>query len=572
MTPRTLTLAVAVAAAATLALAGPAAAQSGNTRMMVVDDSEMGPMVVHFTGPDLRELAEPDYLLSDLPVFTERLRLDEPQTVSVRGMIDRYLEAFRVLSDEKLRAVDPMAYSMMNKDGNLEWNADDHGHGQHAMGDMGEAIAEAFDGVDVDFAAGEGQVMIAIEAGAGMGELAGGGGEGYTEDVDVTVDAGGAEGPVADVRIAVAGPDGAELPPEVREKLEAKLAELAEEMQEKLESGELDTGGMLTGPEDAATRMENAQIRFEEMAARAAEFEAEKASLAKAFVAEVQASLEGTQIDHWPTLDRALVRTKTLPNGRLDGERTDLLEVLDQVTADAAPAGKGAEELADMEFLYELALHDALVRRNEFLEDADEKVNEAMQVGDTDKALSIIDRGAQRRVAVRSVNQQFTESFASVLDDETAEAFRERVREVSYPRVYRRNVGLRAFEKARQLPDLPEETLLRILDLESPYRAELEVLNERLRRVIDEHQPDETRRPLEQAAEAMRGEGGMMSFGPSDDPIRAAFAQRRTLDERYMKLLYELLDEEQVASLPKLPSEQKRGPIMIRRSSGGPEF
>ena len=52
-----------------------------------------------------------------------------------------------------------------------------------------------------------------------------------------------------------------------------------------------------------------------------------------------------------------------------------------------------------------------------------------------------------------------------------------RVDAASYPRVYRTTPGTRIFEAARQLEGLDEDTLMTILELEGPYRSQLEAVN-----------------------------------------------------------------------------------------------
>ena len=186
---------------------------------------------------------------------------------------------------------------------------------------------------------------------------------------------------------------------------------------------------------------------------------------------------------------------------------------------------------------------------------------------DTEKALDIVDRATALRKAVRDVNERFGESIAQQLDDETAAAFRERIRVASYPNVYRTTPGLRAFEAARQLDGLPEETLLAILELEGQYRTELAGTNEEIRRTIDRHQPDQTRNAIAHMGEAMDGEGVDFGFGQDeDDPIEKAYDARRALERRYVKILKGMLTPEQAAALPEVKAKRSQ-PFMIRRSS-----
>ena len=72
---------------------------------------------------------------------------------------------------------------------------------------------------------------------------------------------------------------------------------------------------------------------------------------------------------------------------------------------------------------------------------------------------------------------------------------------------------------------------------------------------------------IESIRSVMEGGEETMMFNADDDPIRQAIKKRSELDERYMKQLYSLLTPEQVERLPKLPSQVKRQPIIIKKEA-----
>jgi len=80
-------------------------------------------------------------------------------------------------------------------------------------------------------------------------------------------------------------------------------------------------------------------------------------------------------------------------------------------------------------------------------------------------------------------------------------------------------------------------------------------------------QPREPRKMIESIKSVMEGGEQTIMLGAEDDPVREAIKTRSALDERYMKQLYSLLTPEQVASLPELPSQVKRQPIVIRKGA-----
>ena len=217
---------------------------------------------------------------------------------------------------------------------------------------------------------------------------------------------------------------------------------------------------------------------------------------------------------------------------------------------------------------YEIALDRALVDRNEFVAEAPAKMDKAMQSGEFDKALSVVDRATRKRVAVRTVNEQFTETIAGKLLSETAQAFRTEVHRQSYPRAYRKTSGQKTFELVQKMSGVDEDTRASFDALQENYQVELVIANERIREAIHRYEPKETRRSIERVQKMMESGGGMMQIGgDDDDPIRAAITKRRALDERFMKQIHALLTTEQVATLPKLPSQVRRGPMIFQRST-----
>ena len=544
-----------------------ALAQPGHHRMMIIeDDSGSGPQVLHFAGPDFGQVRQPDFVRRDLPIFRKELELDSVQHAIVGVLLDAYLDAFKMLVKEAL----PQAHFGM-PGMEMVFGLGPDGEGIEGGEDIGALIRDAIENaggltdIDID-ADGSGNVSVAIMMRAGdgpdMGDIDMG-------DAPVAVWAGsgeGGEGQGAGVFIAVGGADGVELPDDVREKLEQIAQDMADRLQRRLAEAEangVDLAGQLPEPPP----IEDLQARMDQMRKAMEQFSRQKEILKQDFLTQVRSQLTAEQLGNWPSFDRALTRIKTLPNGRLDGERTDLLVLADELGLNDEQMEIVIEQLE----AYELALDDALRERNEYLDDATSKIDKAIQDREFEKALSIVDRATRRRVAVRSVNSNHTDFIAAKLPADHAARFRRDVMRQSYPRVYRRTVGQKSFQKARALAGLDEEALSSIAAIEADYEVQLAALNERIREAIHRYQPKETRQTIEHIAAMMSGEGdAMMRLGGHDenDPIRAAFKKRKNLDERYMKQLHGTLTPEQVAQLPPLPSERTGSPFIIQRSMG----
>jgi anion-transporting ArsA/GET3 family ATPase len=555
-----------------LAMQGAALAQSGHHRMMVIeDDSGSGPQVLHFAGPDFGQVRQPDFVRRDLPIFRNELELDGIQNAIVGVLLEAYLDAFKLLVKE---ALPQEHFGMPGMD--MAFGGGPDGEGIEGGEDIGAMIrdaienADGFTNIDID-ADGSGNVAVAIMMRAGdgpdMGDMdmgdapvavwagSGPGGEG-----------GDGEGPGAGVFIAVGGADGMELPEDVREKLEQIAQDMAERLQTRLAEAEAN-GVDLAGQFPEPPPMEDIEAHMQEMRKAMEQFVREKETLKQEFLTQVRSQLTAEQLGNWPSFDRALTRIKTLPDGRLDGERTDLLVLADDLDLNDEQLDAVVEQLET----YELALDEALRERNKYLDDATKKIDEAIQDREFEKALSIVDSATRHRVAVRTVNSNHVDMIAEKLPADSATRFRRDALRQSYPRVYRRTAGQKSFQKARALPGLDEDALAGIAAIEADYEMQLAALNERIRETIHRYQPKETRQTIEHLAAMMSGEGvGLMQIGGHDDndPIRAAFKKRKNLDERYMKQLHGTLSPEQVAQLPPLPSERKRSPFIIQRSMG----
>ena len=535
-------------------------AQSGQRQLMFLDDGS-GPMVLHASMPDFHRLRTPDYLRTDLPIFAETLRLDEFQRLLVGVLLDTYLSEFKRLAVETLPAMPSGVAGAFHRA--HEGAHDEAGPGLTAgEGGRDSIIREAFgkadeiSSLDIDI---EGPTMIAvmIEASAGDGsDDVAAGDEAFEVVTDGEVAGGGAE---ASVFISVGGAQDLALPEELRKKLEEKALELAEKIRERISESEAAGLDWLAGDISPADRIEERRRHFREIYEKAKAFVRTKARLREEFVTQVLAQLSGEQLERWPSLDRTLTRHKKLPQGRLDGERTNLLKVVEKLGLDEFEQEAISQQLYD----YEVSLHNALVARDAYLNDAGEAVDKALESGDPDKALSVVDRGTAFRVAVRTVNEQFTDTIAARLSAPNDARLPQLVRRASYPRVYRRTRAQKAFDAAGSLGGLDEETRTGIDELQEAYAEGLEVINERLRRTIHKHQPLQSRRPIEHTKEIMSGKAAV--FNPGDDPIRSAFRKRSKYDERFMKQLYAMFTLEQVATLPKLPSQTRREPIIVRR-------
>lgn len=532
-----------------LLLSSAATGQDGAHFISVQDDGS-GPMVTSFAAPNMWQSRKPDYEPRDLELFDTKLALEDFQSELVKVLLDDYLEAFAELAGSVYPAGEGPQMLTFGF-------GDEHGEGGAGIGFVMPELDIDVGEIEEDITAGgPGEMRIAITVGTGDGGDGEGGG--FVVSGDSGEDGSGG----VTIELDTEG----EIPEEVREKLQKMAEDMAAQMEERMQQMEED--GELAEHFQPQS-IEEFEAHMAEMKQKAERFKKDKEVLRLKFIEDVRALLTDGQLSRWPSLERALTRRKTLPDGRMDGERTDLIEIIEELEL----SDEQYESLHELMDGYELTLHDALVARNSFVPKAQAEVDESLQSGDSKTALKAVDRATKLRLGVRRVNETYAGSIAAQLGGDAGEAFEQAYLKRSYPRVYgRQTTAQRAFERAANLEGLVSEVQSAIASLSESYELELAPLKEQLRQSIHKHEPNESRRGIEQIAEVMSGEGdGQFRFNASGDenPIRKAFKKRTALDERYMKQLYAMLGEEQVKKLPKLPSE-RGGPIRIRRLLGHP--
>ena len=592
------TLELPLALAIGASLASSALAQDSR-RMIAVRDDGGERSVVNISMPDLAELREPDFTRQDMHTLDTMTKLSDPQRTIIFALHDAYLAAFSEALKALGIAIEPQGFGPIG-----EGLAEQAAPGEEPQpgqpfafaiggidGDIAEALREAgvngavAIGVTVDMETGTGGMVVGVggegESDAEADSDTDDGGEAPDAPADLVVieqatsEAGGEPdddapaGPAAP-RVAISLDAGEDVPDEIREQLEQFYQEVAEQAVAQIEAqqGQWNDENGAAFPmlmPGGAANFQDMQRRAAEMLEKADDLAREKKKLRDQFVSDVQAQLSFEQVALWPSYERKLTRDKNLPKARLDGERTDLLRLVDQLQLDEDARG----DLHDVSYAYEIALNDALVRRNEFLAENRPKIDQLLNDGQGRRALGLVDRATELRVAVRSLNEQYVESFAQHLPADLVDSFKQAALRSFYPRVYRQTRAQRAFEKAAKVQGISPEIAMAVAELQNAYEIELKSMNESLRQSIREHQPDEARQSIAHMAQMIEGEEhGPPPMLAGSDPVRAAFEKRSELDERFMKQLYSMFTDEQVANLPRLPSQVRAGqPIMFRAIS-----
>jgi hypothetical protein len=596
-------LKVLAAAALGGAVGFSALAQESRRMVAVRDDSNGGRSVVNVSMPDLMELREPDFTRQDIHTLDSMVKLTDPQRTIIFALHDAYITAFGEAMKALGMPIEPQRLAEHRGEGAAPAPGEEPQAGQPLQFTFGgidddfvESLREAgvngpvAVGITVDMqgppgvsgnaddAGSEGEPApdVAADEASGAGDEGSGAADAPDSPPDLVVidqhiEAGGegdAAGGLMTPKVAISLDAGDDVPDEIREQLEQIAQQISEQVAAQVEAQQGawadENGNMLPMPMmpgDAAS-IEEMQQRMAELQEKADDFAREKKKLRDQFVSDVQAQLSFEQVSLWPAYERKLTRDKTLPKSRLDGESTDLLKLVDQLQLD----DEARDELHDVSYAYEIALHEALVRRNDFLAENRRKIDQLLNEGEARRALGLVDRATELRVAVRTLNEQSLDAFAQKLPAESVEPFRQSAMRSFHPRVYRQTRAQRAFEKAATLEGISPDVAAAIDELHNAYEIELQGVNQSLRQTIREHQPGEARQSIAHLAQIMEGEDhGPPPMLSDDDPIHAAFDKRSELDERFMKQLYSMFTDEQVASLPRLPSQARSStPIMFR--------
>ena len=277
----------------------------------------------------------------------------------------------------------------------------------------------------------------------------------------------------------------------------------------------------------------------------------EKVAMRERFVEGLKSQLNDDQLAAWPAFNRFLVREKSLPKSRLSGEGTNLFLIIDEYGLDDASFDR-LEPLFDE---YELALHNSLVNRDRFLETSAPKLYKALQGGDKDEARRIVDRQVDYRKAVRNVNDQFIQTFASEvreLDDAKGSEFARTMQEQAYERIYRQTRTQRAFDMVMEM-ELDPEIQAAVVELYAGYMRDLDSMNERIVLLVRKQEPSEQVDQIDRMSAMIDGNFASMwnRGGGEDDPVDEAYEKRGELDENYMERLEALLTPEQLEQLPR---------------------
>ncbi len=354
------------------------------------------------------------------------------------------------------------------------------------------------------------------------------------------------------------------------------MRSMRETIRQDMEQLEVENGGPLSD-EDRRKFMSERMTKWgeEAMAARKAtggdaetkavlqeifdeifQWDTKRAEFKKPVVDGIEATLTADQRAKWAGFQRFLRREKSLENGILSGESTNLFLVMDEAGLSQSSIDGVSKALDD----YEIQLDNALVGRDEFMSQSEPKIMKAVISGDTAGATTMIERQFTLRKALRDVNDQSRNAIVGVMSAEDGAKFNKAALAASFRRVFRETRTADAFNKALELPDLTPETRTAVLALQGSYLAELANINERLVNITRKEEPQQRQDEMVRVLAVMDGTASPMTmFGrgmmggavtATEDPIGTIMDERGEMGTRYLEQLRAMLTPEQQEELP----------------------
>lgn len=272
-------------------------------------------------------------------------------------------------------------------------------------------------------------------------------------------------------------------------------------------------------------------------------WKAEKEAMKQRFLDDVKGQLSDAQLERWPSLERALRREKQLPQGRLSGEKTDLVIVMRQIDVPLDNRIEAKDAIA----AYETALDLALMQRMKQQEVSQPRIRKSITDNDPAAGLVELERIVAARIAVRDVTDAHIEALAAAFGAEWGPKFRERAMRDAYPLACRTPPLDPFFENVFAIADLSAEQLAQINAIRSVFNDSMNALQARFVAKVREVEPERETERARLAADQARNVN--VSKG-EQEPYRDLLAERDRLIEDARKRVIAVLNEEQKAKIP----------------------
>jgi hypothetical protein len=290
------------------------------------------------------------------------------------------------------------------------------------------------------------------------------------------------------------------------------------------------------------------------------DWKAEKEAMKQRFLDDVKGQLSDAQLERWPRLERALRREKQLPQGRLSGEKTDLIIVIRQIDVPLDNRMEAKDAIA----AYETALDLALMERIKQQEASQPRIRKALTDNDPASGLVELERIVATRVAVRNVTDAHIDALATAFGAEWGPKFRERAMRDAYPLACRTPPLDPFFENVLAIEDLSAEQLAQINDIRSRFNDSMNALQVQFVAKVRQIEPERETERVRLAADAARN---VQTSKGEQEPYKDLIAERDRLIEDARNRVIALLNEEQKAKIPGIDKYREKEEDRVKPGS-----
>jgi len=268
------------------------------------------------------------------------------------------------------------------------------------------------------------------------------------------------------------------------------------------------------------------------------------------FEGDLVAVLTEEQLLLWPALERQLIRDRLLPRGRLSGESTDIMSLLEQQEYEEDVLAVLLPAIQE----WDINITHALTARDEYLVENQGALMNAMSTMDVSGGIGVLQMQGRLSETVRYVNDTAVQNILVLLPENKVNQFDAVAKLSSYPRIYRQSRTDRAYEAALELEGLEPDTMQAIMDYQVSMENDIAGANEQILSATHQWESQEQVARMERMAQRMTGG----TSERQENPIQQAEESKQEIEEMYLDLLRGLLTEEQIEALGGLKKRETR--------------
>lgn len=285
------------------------------------------------------------------------------------------------------------------------------------------------------------------------------------------------------------------------------------------------------------------------------EYREKEVKLEKSLMDDLKALCTGAaQEGKWGKVERMRRREVELRRGSVSGEAMDLVEIVHNLKL----GGEAMTPIAAVLDEYETEMDGQIKNRQRV--QADAATFKPGEAPDMDAMRKSMAESREAGLKIKGVNERFAKRIEGALPEEKRPAFRQAVRQATFPQVYRRSPITRDLDKALALNDLTSQQRETLSSLKASYERDARPVNEAWAAAIEATEKDDKNSGVVTGA----GGGGMViRMGDEAQGVKDARKARRDVDDKARKIIKETLNEGQQTAIKPQPGEADEGIEMM---------